>query len=99
MTWEETALEVAMFIDIFGGTFGGAVGAVGGVIKVKQWIAPGGEDEEVIQNGKRVHRCGICKEVGHNRRTCPDNIQCPNCGEDNPDEIFEYEDSYRCNSC
>ena len=97
--WEEKALEVALFIDIFGGTFGGFVSAVGGVITIKRWVSPGGKDEEVIQNGKRLYRCGICSIVGHNRRTCRDNIQCPNCGEDNPEEIFEHDDEYRCNSC
>ena len=97
--WEETALEVALFIDIFGGTFGGAVSGVVGAITVKRWISPGGEDKEVIQNGKRLYRCGICNEVGHNRRTCDYNNQCPNCGEDNPEEIFEHDDTYRCNSC
>jgi len=97
--WEETALEVATFVDIFGGTFGAAVSAIGGVITIRRWLSPGGEDEEVVQNEIRVYRCGICSEIGHNRRTCSKNMECPNCGEDNPEEIFEHDGEHRCNSC
>jgi len=36
------------------------------------------EPEEIeAEEIKKVHRCGICREAGHNRRKCPKLSSCP----------------------
>lgn len=31
-----------------------------------------------------IYRCGICRETGHNRRTCEQNVSCTNCDDNEP---------------
>lgn len=49
-------------------------------------------DDEDVQTKSGVYQCGICREVGHNRRTCGQNVICPSCNDDNPsNEKFKLE--------
>ena len=63
-------------------------------------------DEEINQDGKRDVQCGICGQIGHNRRKCLSNQKCPNCGNDDPVVIFQGKglgfpviEQYRCIFC
>ena len=94
--WGEAIWTAAEIIWAFGDN---AIGAGVGSAVVSIWKSRGDSDTEEVVNGTRVYRCGICNEIGHNRRTCDQNETCPNCGNDDPEEIVEFDGEYRCDAC
>ena len=108
MAWEEVVEFANSSVGIALGVGGDAVFAYNGTIKVSKWAYANAiaaataiygvfSSNDGSQSG--TVKCGLCGQPGHNRRTCEFNAVCGNCGNEEPEEIWELDGNYCCDSC
>ena len=82
-------LDAEVGNNMFGRNFSDRELRYPGAYSVARVMISGGPDERISQDGKENVKCGICDKIGHNRRDCELNHQCPNCGHEDPVVIIQ----------
>ena len=86
---QQMALDIEDGNNMFGQNFSDTATRYLGAYCVARVMISGGPDERISQDGKENVKCGICDKIGHNRRDCELNHQCPNCGHKDPVVIIQ----------
>ena len=104
MVWD----EVVEFANSSVGIALGVTGDAHMTYRVSKWVYANAVAAAVAVYGivsrddedqSRTVRCGLCGQLGHNRRTCEFNASCGSCGNEEPNEIWELDGNYCCDSC
>ena len=86
---QEMSLDAEVGNNMFGHNFSERSLRNFGTYSVRRVMISGGPDERISHDGKENVKCGICDKIGHNRRDCDLNHQCPNCGHEDPVVIIQ----------
>jgi len=93
---QEMSLDAEDGNNMFGQNFSDRSLRYPGSYFIARVMISGGPDERISHDGKENVKCGICNKIGHNRRDCELNHQCPNCGHEDPVVIIQsLEPAYR----